>query len=163
MVLKRQGLAHLTPAWIPNSQFNAIYLEDSFAAELEDQFALQLLDVNWSTGGPEPAAKQIVIPPRARDWYDPEELAALTERKHGRSGVKCTDCGIWRWMPLLPDELPAITAPPDLDGLDIAASPEWFGDGWNSYREVLVRRELAEMLAERSPKDFSIGAAARFR
>jgi hypothetical protein len=43
---------------------------------------------------------------------------------------------------------------PSLVDADIAASPEWFGDGWNSFRQVLVRRELAELLAQASPRDF---------
>jgi hypothetical protein len=43
-----------------------------------------------------------------------------------------------------------------LGDFDVAASPEWFGDGWNSYRQILVRRELAELLAGASPRDFKV-------
>ena len=38
----------------------------------------------------------------------------------------------------------------------IAASPEWFGDGWSAFREILVRRELAELIVASSPRDFRI-------
>jgi hypothetical protein len=41
-------------------------------------------------------------------------------------------------------------------GFDVVASPEWFGDGWNSYRQILVRFELAEILAAASPRDFKV-------
>jgi hypothetical protein len=38
----------------------------------------------------------------------------------------------------------------------VACRPEWFGDGWNAFREVLVRRELASMIVDASPRDFRI-------
>ena len=57
-------------------------------------------------------------------------------------------------MPLdFSDDLPLVLAPGTLRG-DIAASPEWFGDGGKSFRLFLARRELAELLAARSPRDF---------
>lgn len=59
-------------------------------------------------------------------------------------------------MPLSFGLLPAVTDISALEPLDIAASPEWFGDGWQAYRQVLVRRELAELLLEAGPRDFSI-------
>lgn len=36
------------------------------------------------------------------------------------------------------------------------ANPEWFGNGWKAFRQVLVRRELAELLAAASPRDFKV-------
>ena len=38
------------------------------------------------------------------------------------------------------------------DGHDVVASPEWFGDGWKAYREVLFRRELAELIVAANPR-----------
>jgi hypothetical protein len=58
--------------------------------------------------------------------------------------------------PLRKQQLPPLLDIPGLDDLDVAASPEWFGDGWQAFRQVLVRRELAQMLVEASPRDFSI-------
>lgn len=43
-----------------------------------------------------------------------------------------------------------------LGDVDIATSPEWFGDGLEAFRQVLVRRQLAEIIAAASPKDFLI-------
>jgi hypothetical protein len=42
------------------------------------------------------------------------------------------------------------------DGVDVAASPEWFGDGWQAFRQILFRRPLAELIANASPRDFRI-------
>ena len=52
--------------------------------------------------------------------------------------------------------LPAVLHVPELDDVDVAASPEWFGDGGSSFRELLMRRELAELLVHASPRDFRI-------
>lgn len=38
----------------------------------------------------------------------------------------------------------------------VAASPEWFGDGCQAFRQIIVRRRLAEMMVEASPRDFRI-------
>jgi hypothetical protein len=40
--------------------------------------------------------------------------------------------------------------------VDIAASPEWFGAGGKSFRELVVRRELASLLVDASPRDLGI-------
>jgi hypothetical protein len=59
-------------------------------------------------------------------------------------------------MPLAFGTLPPLKIQPPLSDVDIAASPEWFGDGWSAYRQILVRRELAEFIAAASPKDFKV-------
>jgi hypothetical protein len=59
-------------------------------------------------------------------------------------------------MPLAFGTLPPLRIVPALEDVDIAASPEWFGDGWNAYRQILVRRELAEFIAAASPRDFKV-------
>jgi hypothetical protein len=38
----------------------------------------------------------------------------------------------------------------------VAASPEWFGDGWNAFRQIVVRRELAHVIVDASPHDVCI-------
>lgn len=59
-------------------------------------------------------------------------------------------------MPLTFGSLPPLRIRPPLGDAAIAASPEWFGDGWKAFRQVLVRRELAELLAAASPRDFRV-------
>jgi hypothetical protein len=52
------------------------------------------------------------------------------------------------------DLLPAVSSDILSRTEDVIASPEWFGDGHRSFRQVLVRRELAELISAASPKDF---------
>jgi len=59
---------------------------------------------------------------------------------------------VWRWYGLVEWEQPPATRSPDWDGHDVVASPEWFGAGWKAYREVLFRRELAELIVAANPR-----------
>jgi hypothetical protein len=40
--------------------------------------------------------------------------------------------------------------------VDVAGSPEWFGDGAQSFRESVMRRALAQLISGASPRDFRI-------
>jgi hypothetical protein len=59
-------------------------------------------------------------------------------------------------MPLTYELLPPLRAGENWDHLDAIASLEWFGDGCQSFRQVLVRRALAELIASASPRDFKV-------
>lgn len=59
-------------------------------------------------------------------------------------------------MPLGLGQLPPVHVGPELAAVPIAASPEWFGDGWNSFHELLLDRELAELIRRASPRDFTV-------
>lgn len=158
LTLKRQGLLSLAGAFVPNWRFDAICLEASLASHALDKFSLDLREVAWK-GTPPGKAMQIIVPSVGSSWYDSEKLFAATSAKHGSSGSRCPGCGIWRWLPLSYDELPPVTGSTELQGADICASPEWFGVGWKSFRQILVRRELAQLIVCRSPKDFRIQEA----
>lgn len=155
LVLQRKGLARVEGAWVPNWQFDALCLERSLAEAVADRFAVELLPIAWH-GTPPGVAEQIVAPSVSDAWFDPGELREAAIAQHDVAGQVCAECGVWRWMPLAFGTLPQLRITPPLSEVDIAASPEWFGDGWNSYRQILVRRELAELLAGASPKDFRI-------
>jgi hypothetical protein len=71
------------------------------------------------------------------------------------AGARCDTCGVRRWYPPLHDEMPPCRFTPD-DDVDVAASPEWFGDGRKASREILIRRSLAEMIATASQAHFHI-------
>lgn len=49
----------------------------------------------------------------------------------------------------------------DLFDVDVAASPEWFGDSRNAYRQIVVRRELAQLVVDASPRDFRTSVLPR--
>lgn len=59
-------------------------------------------------------------------------------------------------MPLAFGMLPSLRISRSWADADVAASPEWFGDRMQLFRQVLVRRELAEMLAAASSRDVAV-------
>ena len=154
IVLQRKGLT-VKGAWVPNWLFDVFCLESSLAEKVGSIFDLDLRPVARPRTSPG-AAMQIVVPTVGKSWFDEDLLRAQAIAEHGVSGAACPECGVWRWMPLLFDTLPPLQIVPGLGGVDIAASPEWFGDGLKAFRKILVRRELAELLVAASPRDFKI-------
>jgi hypothetical protein len=154
VVLQRKGMK-VEGGWVPNWQFDAICLERSVAEEVASRFDVELLKVDWH--GPPPGdAMQIVVPSIGESWFDHDELRDKAIERHGVAGATCPECGVWRWMPLAFGMLPPLRITPGLGDADIAASPEWFGDGWKAYRQILVRRELAELITAASSRDFKV-------
>lgn len=155
LVLQRKGFSKVDGGWIPNWQFDAICLEKSVADVVGGRFSVEMRAVDWRGASPGEAI-QIVVPSVGEAWFDPDELREKAVAQHGSAGATCADCGTWRWMPLAFGMLPPLRITADLGEVDIAASPEWFGDGWSAYRQILVRRELAQLIASSSPKDFKV-------
>ena len=153
LTLKRTGMATISGGWVPYGRYDLICLEQSLADEAAARFTLDLRPLEWRGFSPG-SAQQIVIPTVGTQWFDADELRTAAIARHGSAGAQCPGCNRWRWMPIPEALLPPFRIEPPLGDVDIAASPEWFGDGWNNFREVLVRRELAELLAEASPRDF---------
>lgn len=156
--LAAEGMAPPLGAWVPNWLFDTLCvgIDDSVSAQIEG-FSVELRDVVWVGSSPG-ATKQVVVPTVGKRWFDEEELRRRVVERHGAPGTLCPACGTWRWMPLTFGLLPPLKLDFSAVESDTVASPEWFGDGKQSYRQVLVRRELAEFLAAASPKDFKIRA-----
>ncbi len=154
LCLRRAGLSPLPNAWIPNWVFDTVCLAPPVADAVAARFRIEIREIEWA-GGPGPRAFQVVIPTVGPDWFDPTELHRLTIERHGTSGATCGTCGTWRWMPLAGDIMQALLPEVLARDADILASPERFGDGKQAFREVLVRRDLAALLAEASPRDFA--------
>lgn len=155
IVLERRGFDRLEGAWVPHWRFDAYCLEQSLAENAARRFKLQMRPVAWHGARPG-GAMQIVVASVGSAWFDPDELRERTRSRHGASGATCGECGIWRWLPLAAADLPSLRVEAFPEGADIAASPEWFGDGRKAFRQILVRRQLAELLAEASPRDFVV-------
>lgn len=156
IILQRKRMK-VEGGWVPNWQFDVICVEKVIAEEAAVRFNLELREVAWHPESPGDAM-QIVVPTVGDAWFDPGELREKAIERHGVAGATCSDCGVWRWMPLTFGFLPPLRITPMIpDNIDIAASPEWFGDGWKAFRQILVRRELAELLAASSPRDFKVG------
>jgi hypothetical protein len=154
LTLRRTGMASPEGVWIPNWRFDAVCVSGQVATDLE-AFDIELRPIAWVGRGGAPAW-QLVLPSTEGRWFDPEQLRARTIARHGVDGEKCAGCGRWRWMPLPIAELPPFVGGEVLNGVEAAASPEWFGAGHQSFRKLLFRRDLAQLLAGASPKDFKI-------
>jgi hypothetical protein len=147
-------------AWVPNWRFDAICLEATLAARLGTQYRLGMRAIAWHRNV-QGAALQIIAPTVEPAWFDPDALRAVAESRHGSAGRSCPECGVWRWLPLPLELLPPVQPSARWDDHDVVASPEWFGDGARSFREVLVRRKLAQAIASASPKDFKLTEISR--
>ena len=153
----------MSGAWTPYWAYGTFCLTAELAEQIGARFRVDLRDVAWpkTPGGD---VRQMVVPVVGERWFDPDELQRRATARHGRAGASCEECGVWRWMPLgfrsVPqlgkEVLPEVLPIPELSDVDVAASPEWFGDGANSFRHTLMRRELAEVLVQASPRDFRI-------
>jgi len=155
LTLQAGGQSPVHGAWVPNWRFDAICLEKSLADRASAEFRVDLKPIAWRRKviG---AAMQIVARTVGSEWFDPNELRQRAIARHGSAGAECRECRVWRWLPLPFDQLPTVRPGPDWERYDVLASPEWFGDGKRSSRDVLVRRGLAELIAAASPKDFKI-------
>jgi hypothetical protein len=144
--------------WMPNWRFDVVCVGPEVAADVGSKFSLQMREVHKPHAGPT-GHKQLVPDRGAVNWYDPTDLkAAVTDRHakwHGRNtGAKCDACGHWRWLPISEGHAPVIgTALPQ--GRVMVVSPEIFGDGWNTFRHLLFRRDLAELLVSANPRSWS--------
>ena len=158
LVLRRRGLTGRS-SWVPNWLFDVICLEQSVADELVDAFDIPVRKIEWKGRGSGPReASQIVAPTVGESWFSEAELAEATARHHGpgRTGARCLECGVWRWYPLVDWLLPPLRIRPGLGNVPVAASPEWFGDGLKAFREILIRRDLAESLVQSSNGELGI-------
>lgn len=161
LILQRRGFGSVEGVWVPNWQFDALCLERTVAERAREAgFGLPLLPVEWH-GLPPGDAMQIVPPTVGDRWFDPDELRVRTSAKHGTAGARCDECGVWRWYPLLSEEMPPYRYASFAERVDVAASPEWFGDGMKAFRQIVVRRALAEFLVTASPRDFRIREITR--
>lgn len=157
IVLRRQGMK-AQGAWVPNWNFDVYCVDEALAQEIGSRFRVTMMKVEWR--GTPVGGYQIVVPTVGPAWFDQAELRKIAVRRRGTAGARCAGCGTWRWMPLPPDtSLPPRRIASALE-VDVAASPEWFGDGYKAFREIVFRRELAEMLVAASPRDFKIREVA---
>jgi hypothetical protein len=161
LTLEGRGM-DATGGWWPVSWRDGVCLSGALADAAAEAFGVETREVAWHGESPG-AAAQLVIPVSDRPWFDPAELDAAGLAAHGVPGVVCPACGVKRWRPLMfnpppgvAGQLPPMRVEPGAPWPPIMASPEWFGDGLNSYRQVLVRPDFGEFLNTASPRDFRI-------
>lgn len=154
VILQRKGLK-IEGAWVPNWQFDVYCMAQPIAKAAQEQFGIGLRPVT-SVGQAPLDASQIIIESSPGPWFNTEDLERVIRPIHGDSFETCTECGITRWMPVGMDVLPPPPAGVLAPEPPVLASPEWFGAGKRSFRQILWRRDVADFLLENSPKDFKI-------
>ncbi len=154
LVLERKGMK-VEGAWVPNWRFDVICVERDVALEVTARFDVEMRPVEWHPTPPGEAV-QILVPTVGDAWFDEEALRTAAVAHFGVDGATCSECGMWRWMPLNFDILPPLRITHSLGDVAIAGSPEWFGAGKRAFRQILVRRELADLVAAASPRDFKV-------
>lgn len=154
IVLQRKGLK-IEGAWVPNWQFDVYCLAPAIAVAASDRFGIGLRSIA-SASEQAIDASQVVIESSTAPWFDVTVLNRLIAPIHGRASETCSACGVTRWMPVGMDVLPGPPASVVAAQPAVAASPEWFGAGKQSFRQILWRRDIAEFLLASSPKDFKL-------
>jgi len=155
LTLQARGMSPVQGAWVPNWRFDTICVESTLGARLSNVYRLEMRPIAWYRNV-KGQALQIVVPTVEPAWFDSDALRRAAVARHGTAGQDCPECGVWRWMPLSSKQLPPVRSSKRWDDYDVVASPEWFGDGAQSYHEVFVRRALAHAIASASPKDFKV-------
>jgi len=145
--------------WMPNWLFDVVCVSACVAEEVRGQFNVTLREVRKPRTGPTGA--QQLIPVRTRGaWYRPADLEDAIHSRHGqlsgdRTGGTCAGCGRWKWLPVMVGDVP-VQASALSTSSDVIASPESFGDGLMSFRHLLFRRPLAELLVAKNPRSWSL-------
>jgi len=165
---KHEQTGHLTlqgsgfpsaPVFIPNWQFNAICLDAATAAHVASRFNVNMLEVHKPRTS-DTGVHQLLPSVTSEPWYDSDALRRVVTAQHRQhhgdtAGTTCSGCSRWRWLPV--SEGSVAPAPDALVGpSDLIASPETFGDGWNTFRHLLLSRALGEALFAANRRTFSI-------
>jgi hypothetical protein len=147
------------PLWMPNWRFDALCARVPETSAVLERFAVRTLPVHTPRSR-DTGIVQILATTTAAPWYDEADLWKAAVVRHGDAGRRCTACGTWRWFPLPSEHLPPAQADASWADQPVVASPEWFGDGFKVFRELLFRRDLAEALAALHPRVWSLDKVA---
>ncbi|MFZ9396221.1 MAG: hypothetical protein ACO25F_09205 [Erythrobacter sp.] len=153
LVLQARELGCVAGAWVPNWLFDVVCLEEGLAARLERQFGVETREILTPRGKRVPA-RQLVIPATPEPWYQPDALVNVLEARHGLAGERCDQCTTWRWRPLDESLLPPPRISERCGSIHAIASPERFGVGLRSFRQLLFSRPLALAILASGRTDF---------
>lgn len=144
---------------MPNWLFDVVCVSPDVARVVSTSFAVPLREVHKPRGGAT-GVMQILPAVTPEFWYDPDELATAVKHRHreyygDETGTQCPACDQWKWLPVSEGEAPIRGASLTTDA-DVIASPEVFGSGLSSFRHILFRASLAELLLAANPRSWSI-------
>ena len=149
--------------WMPNWLFDTVCISADIAEEVARDFRVDLVEVHNPRQGVT-GVRQVRAGPTASPWYTKKHLSRAVRERHGQdygrtTGSTCRSCGRWKWLPIAEDWAPvqASALTPDAD---VVASPEIFGDGLKSFRHLLFRRPLAELLHSKAKRNWDLRAVS---
>lgn len=145
-------------AWTPNWRFDSVCVSADLAAQIADRFSVAFGEVHTPRTG-DTGVRHILPTQTSCNWYDAEYLDRAVRvnpfsfgpPQRDRAGATCEDCQRWRWMSWAGDEAPVNRGALETDR-DVIASPEIFGDGWKTFRHLLFRQPLAQLIATSAPR-----------
>lgn len=153
-------------AWTPNWLFDTVCISASLAAHIDDRFDVAFGEVHKPRTGD--TGVRYLIPEQTVDsWYDAEFLDrevrvnrfSFGPPQRDSAGATCAKCHKWRWMPWAGGGAPVHAAAICADS-DVLASPEIFGDGSMTYRHLLFRLPLAQLIASSAPRLWNLEVVA---
>jgi hypothetical protein len=145
-------------AWTPNWQFEFVCVSANLASQIAARFNVAFGEVHKPRTG-DTGVRYLLPVQTASNWYDPEFLDRAVRvnpfsfgpPQRDRAGAACASCQKWRWMPWTGDGAPVDSRSLE-SASDLVASPEIFGDGWMTYRHLLFRLPLAQLIASSAPR-----------
>ncbi len=143
--------------WIPNWRYDSVCVSGKLAEQLRDHFNVKMREVHKPRHGPT-GVQQLVPSISERPWYATAALSESVRKRHPedvQAGTHCATCGTFKWFPANEGDV-AISAESLETAAPVVASAELFGDGRKSFRHLLFRRRLADLLAEANPRTFSV-------
>lgn len=153
--LQKRGLT-VAGGWVPNWLYD-FYCVENPVVETGRGLGLEFRPIH-NPKGEDLGASQIIITPSTVPWFDEEELEQIIAPRHGVGSVRCEVCGCRRWMPMKLANLPTPNPQVFVERPLVVSSPEHFGDGRQSMRNILWRRDAADYLLSVGPRDFIVGA-----
>jgi hypothetical protein len=148
-----QGSKFPTSAfWMPNWQFDVLCVRTEPARQIISTFRLTTMPVT-KPQSEETGVVQLIPEVSSHPWFDRSALSDRVRARHGGPGAECPTCSVWRWFPLPTADLPSAAVQ---SNAPFVASPEWFGDGYSSFRELRFSRALAEALVSLNPRVWSM-------
>lgn len=155
-----QGIRFPTAdVWMPNWLFDTVCISADIAEEVARDFRVDLGEVHKPRQG-DTGVRQLLVSPTASPWYTEKHLSRAVRERHGphygrTAGSTCRSCDRWKWLPISEDGTP-VQASALMADVDVVASPEIFGDGLTSFRHLLFRRPLAEVLHSKAERNWDL-------
>ncbi len=111
--------------WTPNWMFDQLCVRLPDAQALLARHELRTMPVTTPKSRTDIVSLLPVVTESA--WFDASELGRAVAARHGHTGDRCEECGIWRWNSLPLEQLPTPRLAHVAEEVHLVSSPEWPG------------------------------------